>query len=110
MAPPLTVMRTTTEGRMVAPMRIIPGMFVDFRSARAGAPGRTHSKHTRSLLSEAIMLGLVFVLMAFGAGSFGAFGQKRQKRTRPISQNDVSLTSHSRDSLTPEAREMVELA
>jgi len=56
------------------------------------------------------MLGLVFVLMAIGASNFGALGQKRQKRPRPISQNDVSLTSHSRDSLTPEAREMVELA
>ncbi|HEY6232089.1 MAG TPA: hypothetical protein VIW64_12580 [Pyrinomonadaceae bacterium] len=36
--------------------------------------------------------------------------QKLQKRTRPEVQKEVALTSHSRDSLTPEGRELVELA
>jgi hypothetical protein len=47
---------------------------------------------------------MIFVIAVAGV-SFAAFAQKRPK---PGSQ--VSLTSHSRDSLSPEAREMMELA
>lgn len=54
---------------------------------------------------------VTFVLLAtFGSGSFGAIGQKRRKRPKLQTPNDISLTSHSRDSLSPEAREMVDLA
>jgi hypothetical protein len=42
-----------------------------------------------------------------GGGSFQVHAQKRQKQR---SVRNVSLTSHSRDPLSPEAREMVELA
>jgi Zn-dependent protease with chaperone function len=49
----------------------------------------------------------LILLLSLGSGSLWALGQKRPKRT---AQKNVSLTSHSRDSLTPEAREMVELA
>ena len=51
-------------------------------------------------------VALVLIITVAG-GSFGAFAQKRAKR-RP--QRNVSLTSHSRELLSPEAREMVELA
>ena len=73
---------------------------------RAGQRGARQSRS----LDAAIMFGTFFVLMAIGSGNFGAAGQSRQRRQNPLPQNDVSLTSHSRDSLTPEAREMVELA
>ena len=67
--------------------------------------------HSRSLVAVAITLVMFVLLVTLGSGSFGATaGQKRQKRQRQRAQDSVSLTSHSRDSLTPEAREMVELA
>jgi hypothetical protein len=47
------------------------------------------------------------LLITLGSGSFGVLGQKRQKQRAP---KNISLTSHSRDWLSPEAREMVELA
>jgi hypothetical protein len=47
------------------------------------------------------------LLLSLSGGGLFALGQKRPK---PRAQKDVSLTSHSRDALTPEAREMVELA
>jgi hypothetical protein len=56
------------------------------------------------------MFVTVLILIAVGAANFGVVGQKRQRRPQPVPQNDVSLTSHSRESLSPEAREMVELA
>ena len=62
----------------------------------------------RCLLAYSPIKFLAFVLIiTVAGGGFGAFAQKRAKR-RP--QTNVSLTSHSRDSLSPEAREMVELA
>jgi hypothetical protein len=61
------------------------------------------------VVGAALVLGTFFFL-AVGTGGLGAFGQTRQKRQRPDPQNDVSLTSHSRDSLTPEARDVVERA
>jgi len=42
-------------------------------------------------------------------GSFSAQNVQK-KRSKPVVQKDVSFTSHSRDSLTPEGHEMVELA
>jgi hypothetical protein len=58
-----------------------------------------------------VYLAIVFLALALlivvGSSNFRALGQKRQK---PRSQSDVLLTSHSRDSLSPEAREMVEMA
>ena len=50
------------------------------------------------------------LLLTLGTGSLLAPGRNVQKRSRPKVQKDVSFTSHSRDSLTPEDREMVELA
>ena len=84
-------------------------------SGRAGKrPARQgRARHSLSSSSAAIMFVTVLVLIAVGTADFGALGQGRQRRqTRPtpVAQDDVSLTSHSRDSLSPEAREMVELA
>jgi hypothetical protein len=56
------------------------------------------------------MFVTVLILIAVGTADFGVVGQKRQRRPRAVPQNDVSLTSHSRESLSPEAREMVEIA
>ena len=65
------------------------------------------------------MFVTVLLLIAVGTADFGASGQgrqegqerqRRQTRPRPAPQDDVSLTSHSRDSLSPEAREIVERA
>jgi hypothetical protein len=47
------------------------------------------------------------LLIALVAGSFDAAAQKRKKQS---TQNNQTLTSHSSDVLSPEAREMVELA
>lgn len=76
------------------------------QSSQAGKRGAISHR----LATAGIMLLTLSVLMALGTGNFGAAGQSRQKRQNPLPQNDVSLTSHSRDALTPEAREMVERA
>ena len=61
---------------------------------------------TRSRLFAALI-----VLLSLGTSSLLVPAQNVQKkRSRPVVQKDVSFTSHSRDSLTPEGREMVELA
>ena len=52
------------------------------------------------------MLGIVAVVIPFGPWDH----VQAQKRPKQRSPRNVSLTSHSRDPLTPEAREMVELA
>jgi hypothetical protein len=62
---------------------------------------------SRSLVSAAVALVTFVLLVTLGSGSFRARGQNRQKQR---AQKNISLTSHSRDSLSPEAREMVELA
>lgn len=50
---------------------------------------------------------IAFILIAaLVTGSVNALAQKRRRQ----SQSSESLTSHSRDSLSPEAREMVEIA
>ena len=56
------------------------------------------------------MFVTIFILVAVGTADFGVIAQKRQRRPRPVPQDDVSLTSHSRESLSPDAREMMELA
>lgn len=65
------------------------------------------TRKSRSLESAAVALVTFVLLVTLGSGSFGARGQNRQKQR---AQRNISLTSHSRDSLSPEAREMVELA
>jgi len=61
---------------------------------------------TRSRLFAALI-----VLLNLGTSSLLVPAQNVQKkRSKPVVQKDVSFTSHSRDSLTPEGREMVELA
>src|SRR5438876_12226273 len=70
--------------------------------ARNGQAGRW-----RSIANTHIKFVVFVLVVALGAGSFGVFAQKRTKQ-RP--QNNAPLTSHSRDSLAPEAREMVEQA
>jgi hypothetical protein len=68
------------------------------------------ARRSRSSSTAAITLVTVVVLIAVCTADFGVVAQKRQRRPLPVPQDDVSLTSHSRDSLSPEAREMVELA
>ena len=58
-------------------------------------------------LASALVKSVAFVLVISLANvSFTSLAQRPKKKA----QTDVSLTSHSRDSLSPEAREMVELA
>lgn len=88
-------------------------MKVNERSARAGkwrAGSRRAKSAKRSLATLALVLVTFGLLIALVSSSFGVIAQKRQKRAQPPAQNDVSLTSHSRDSLSPEAREMMEIA
>jgi len=59
------------------------------------------------MIGAAITFAMFILAIAFGAGSFGAQAQKPQHQR---SDKNVSLKSHSRDPLSPEAREMVELA
>jgi len=69
--------------------------------------GRTPQRPpSRCLAGSRLFVAFVLLLSLSGGGLF-ALGQQRPK---PRAQKDVSLTSHSRDALTPEAREMVELA
>src|SRR5258705_9346449 len=79
-------------------------MIQSYQRAKKGV-GPQRTRHTRSLVSAAIILAACALLIT--GDSFGVLGQKRQKRRV---QSNVPLTSHSRDSLTPEAREMIELA
>ena len=65
---------------------------------------RAPARHCSFLVSVAVTFSIIFPL---ASGSLGTLAQKTQKQ-KPHS--NVSLTSHSRDSLSPEAREMVELA
>jgi hypothetical protein len=65
-------------------------------------------KRGRRQVFSSIRLGgpaFLFLLIAFGS-----LGVLAQKRPAPAVKSDESQTSHSRDLLTPEAREMVELA
>ena len=80
---------------------------------RHARSGRKQTSRSRWLLDEARLLATFVLLITIGSGSFGAHvAQERQQRQRPRpqDQDNVSLTSHSRDTLSPEARELVELA
>ena len=59
-----------------------------------------------SALPGAALMAFILII-ALISGSASTLAQKRRKHKL---QSGESLTSHSRDSLTPEAREMVELA
>ncbi|MEP6817894.1 MAG: hypothetical protein ABJA18_00070 [bacterium] len=85
----------------------IPKMIQSYQRAKQEL-GPQQTRHTRSLVSTAIILATCALLMT--NDSFGVISQKHQKRRKPGAQSNVLLTSHSRDSLTPEAREMIELA
>jgi hypothetical protein len=61
----------------------------------------------RALIGAAITLAILVVVIPPGRGNSSVHAQKRRQ---PRSDKTVSLTSHSRDPLSPEAREMVELA
>ena len=74
--------------------------------ANDGTRGQSRSAW-RSLVRAAITFVTFVVITTLASTSFGALAQKKPGQ-RP--QRNVSLTSHSRDSLSPEAREMVELA
>jgi Zn-dependent protease with chaperone function len=63
--------------------------------------------HSRTLIGAAIMFALLIVVIGLSIGSLGAQAQKRQRQQ---TGKNVSLTSHSRNALSPEAREMVEFA
>jgi hypothetical protein len=88
--------------KVVAAQKTISKIIPDCRRAR-----QRPTRELRSLASAAVTLVTFVLLITLGSGSFGAHGQNRQKQR---AQKNVSLTSHSRDSLSPEAREMVELA
>ncbi len=82
------------------------------RNKTAGKAGQCPVRHGqadrwRSIGNKHIKFVVFVLVLALGAGSFGVFAQKRTKQR---TQNNTSLTSHSRDSLSPEAREMVEQA
>jgi hypothetical protein len=69
---------------------------------------RIRRQRTASCVSDRSRAFVTFVLLlSVSSSSLFVFGQKRSKQKV---QKNVTLTSHSRDALTPEAREMVELA
>jgi hypothetical protein len=70
----------------------------------AGRVDRSRAGQSRLLAWAPIKSVTVVLIIALASISFGALAQKRRSR------GNVSLTSHSRDSLSPEAREMVDRA
>ena len=87
---------------MVSGAKTVSKMIESFPGAGRRRAGRRYVKRSRQSAGAAIMSLLLVLLIAVGAGNFGAAAQKRQKRPKQVPQNDVALTSHSRDSLTPE--------
>jgi hypothetical protein len=73
-------------------------------SGRSRHSGIGRSFSTAGALSRTV----AFIVLSLALAGVG-FDTLAQKRSKPKSQRNV-LTSHSRDFLTPEAREMVELA
>jgi hypothetical protein len=61
----------------------------------------------RPVGGAAITLAILVLVIPFEGGSFWVQAQKRPKQR---SDRNISLTSHSRDPLSPEAREIVERA
>ena len=86
--------------------RTISKMIASYRRAQGRPARQARARQSRA----AIMFVTVLVLIAVGTADFGVVGQRRQRQPKPVPQNDVPLTSHSRESLSPEAREMVERA
>ncbi len=72
-----------------------------------GRVGHSHAGQSRLVACAPIRSVTLILIIAFAGVSFGALAQKRPKQRSP---RNVSLTSHTRDSLSPAAREMVELA
>lgn len=68
--------------------------------------GRT-AKASRAGVRVALMALTLLVFSVLAGDSLGA---RSQQKRRPSPQDEGSLTSHSRDSLSPEMREMVDLA
>src|SRR5258706_12728761 len=98
-----------TEGTELVTARTTSKMIAS--SARAGGLVRQPcARRSRSSATAAITFVTVVVFIAVATADFGVVAQKRQSRRLPVRQEDVSLTSHSRDSLPPEARRMPELA
>src|SRR5258705_218866 len=64
-------------------------------------------KGFRPLGGAAITLALLVLVIPFESSSYLTQAQKRPKQR---SDRNISLTSHSRDPLSPEAREMVDRA
>jgi hypothetical protein len=62
--------------------------------------GRVSASRDAALIAFILLIALL-------TSSLSAVAQKRRRQKSP---NDVSLTSHSRDSLSPEARELVDIA
>jgi hypothetical protein len=62
--------------------------------------------HAR-LIGAPVKFAIFLLIIALATASLDAAAQKRKKHPSP---NNGTLTSHSRDLLSPEAREMVELA
>jgi hypothetical protein len=84
----------------------------DRKVSGCGPVGQWRAQYARArqlcvLAYSPIKFVALVLIITVAGGGFGALAQKRAKR-RP--QRNVSLTSHSRDLLSPEAREMVELA
>src|SRR5258705_3538342 len=98
-----------TEGTELVTARTTSKMIAS--SARAGGLVRQPcARRSRSSSTAAITFVTGVVFIAVATADFGVVAQKRQKLPLPVPQDDVSLTSHSRDSLSPEAREIAELA
>ena len=94
----------------MAKARAISKIIASSRRAPGRSPRQPRARRSGSSSSAAIIFVTVLILIAVGAANFGVVGQKRQRQTKPVPQDDVSLTSHSRESLSPEAREIVERA
>ena len=99
MAQPLTNRSPTVRKGISTRARV----FRDRRTP-AGLPGRGPRGRASAFPGAALMVFML--ILALVTGSVNSLAQKRRRQ----SQSSESLTSHSRDSLTPEAREMVELA
>ena len=67
----------------------------------------SRATHSRLMIGAPFKFAAFLLIITLASGNLDAVAQKRKKQPSP---NNRTLTSHSRDSLSPEAREMVELA
>lgn len=74
-------------------------------NSRTATPGSSRGRYFRLQSLRSLAVFLLLVVICGGSAWVAA-----QKRPKAQAQKDETLTSHSRDSLSPEAREMVELA